>query len=243
MEKSLKPKKNVRIRGNPIGKRQLQSPDFSREDANDILCEALCIRKLQLHQNAEHITIMGWLSDIFGFDDGKPSKEDPLRRLDPTLRDYLARESPVKYSSTNPPSTVQAPTQAAKEQAAASQRAQLHTDESPKKRPLPTLFPDGRYADLWKSYRPLDELEAEAKSDQEKVNDILEGYNQRKAQIGRAALENCALEQWDVNECFTSGGWQARMTMCRAENRKFERCYVMQSVCIRCTISFTVYRF
>lgn len=49
--------------------------------------------------------------------------------------------------------------------------------------------------------------------------------------IGRAALENCALEQSEVNECIKNGGWMKRMTLCRQENKAFERCYVMQSVC------------
>ena len=70
------------------------------------------------------------------------------------------------------------------------------------------------------TYQPQNQVEAEGKSDQEKINDVLEGYNYRKAEIGRAALENCALEQWDVNECFRSGGWHSRLTMCRAENKK-----------------------
>lgn len=61
---------------------------------------------------------------------------------------------------------------------------------------------------------------------------MLEGYNQRKAGIGRAALENCALEQEDVNECFRNGGVKARLTMCRAENRKLDRCYTVQAVCV-----------
>lgn len=74
-------------------------------------------------------------------------------------------------------------------------------------------------------------MDAEGKSDQEKINDVLEGYNQRKANIGRAALENCALEQDAVNECFRSGGVKARLTMCRAENRQLDRCYVVQAVC------------
>jgi hypothetical protein len=63
------------------------------------------------------------------------------------------------------------------------------------------------------------------------VNDVLEGYKQRRAEIGRAALENCALEQGDVNECFKNGAWAERLALCRAQNRKLERCYLMQSVC------------
>lgn len=30
--------------------------------------------------------------------------------------------------------------------------------------------------------------------------------------------------------CFERGQWKDKMTMCRAENRAFERCYSMQTV-------------
>lgn len=73
-------------------------------------------------------------------------------------------------------------------------------------------------------------MEAESKSDQEKLLDVLEGYKERKAQIGRAAVENCVEEQLAVNECYETGAWKDRLTMCRGENRAFERCYIMQSV-------------
>jgi hypothetical protein len=73
-------------------------------------------------------------------------------------------------------------------------------------------------------------VEAETKSDHEKLMDVLDSYKARKSQIGKAALENCALEQLDWNKCMKSGDWTARMTMCRAEVRKFERCYATQSV-------------
>lgn len=59
---------------------------------------------------------------------------------------------------------------------------------------------------------------------------MLEGYKQRKKEISRAALENCAFEQGDINECYKSGSWMKRMMLCREENRAFERCYLMQSV-------------
>ena len=96
--------------------------------------------------------------------------------------------------------------------------------------PAESLFPDGRYAHLWKTYQSKSEIENANKSDQEKISDVLEGFKYRKAEIGRAALENCALEQWDVNDCFKNGGWGSRLTMCRDENRKLERCYMMQAV-------------
>ncbi len=60
--------------------------------------------------------------------------------------------------------------------------------------------------------------------------DVLQAYKERKAMIGRAALENCALEQVDWQHCMRGGDWKSRMTMCNAEVRKFEQCYTVQSV-------------
>lgn len=172
---------------------------------------------------------MGWFwgTSSSGSSDEKP--QDPLRNLDPELRDFLAKESPVKYSSSNPPATPSAPV-APTERAPGPATTTAPDTEGGMKVPSKSLYKDGRYADLWKTYQSQQEVEAVGKSDQEKINDVLEGYKNRKAQIGRAALENCALEQWDVNECFRNGGWASRMTMCREENRGLERCYTMQAV-------------
>lgn len=175
---------------------------------------------------------MGWFWGATETKNSSPSSEDPLRNLDPGLRDFLAKESPVKYDSSNPPVPSQAtstPEPSQQNPIPAQQKTQVDT-EGESKAPPQSLFQDGRYAHLWASYQPQAEVEAAAKSDAEKINDVLEGYKTRKAEIGRAALENCVLEQWDVNECFRSGGWASRLTMCRAENRSLERCYLMQAV-------------
>lgn len=73
-------------------------------------------------------------------------------------------------------------------------------------------------------------IEEEVRSDNEKLQDVLEHYKHRKELIGRAALENCALEQGEIGRCFREGGWRKRMSLCSAEQRAFERCYEMQSV-------------
>lgn len=39
------------------------------------------------------------------------------------------------------------------------------------------------------------------------------------------------MEQSAVDECFRGGGWAKRMGMCSEEQRCFERCFLMQSVC------------
>ncbi|KAG9245864.1 hypothetical protein BJ878DRAFT_574496 [Calycina marina] len=164
---------------------------------------------------------MGWLWGSSG-DDG--SKKDAFEDLDPSLRDFLKKESPVKYETA--PAKAPTPTTPAP----APQQETPNPDGSSKpKVPPQSLFQDGRYAEYWQGYRPLRDIEDEVKTDQEKITDVIEGYKYRKSEIGRAALENCALEQWDVSECFKHGGWTSRMTMCRAENRKFDRCFMMQS--------------
>jgi hypothetical protein len=137
----------------------------------------------------------------------------------------LKKESPLKFDPPRAqPEKAQTP-------------AQTTTTSSPPPETAsttnyPTQYKDGRYADLWKTYQPLNDVENSSKSDQEKISDVIDAYKHRKTEINRAALENCALEQWAVQECFDYGGWSAKMTMCRKENRKFNRCYELQAVCL-----------
>ncbi|KAL2158057.1 hypothetical protein VTH06DRAFT_4867 [Thermothelomyces fergusii] len=175
---------------------------------------------------------MGWFDGWFGSSDN--SSSDPLRRLDPKLREFLERESPVKYnappSSKAPPEAAgaAAPSASASEPAAGEQQQQQQQQQQPRVPPQ-SLFPDGRYAHLWKTYRPLAEVEAETKSDSEKLADVIDAFKERRGRIGRAALENCAEEQAEWAGCMKSGSWRARATMCRDEVRRFERCYNAQS--------------
>ncbi|KAL8400115.1 hypothetical protein RB594_000499 [Gaeumannomyces avenae] len=180
---------------------------------------------------------MGWLDGFFG---GQPSNNgsDPLQKLDPKLREFLEKESPVKFKPAEagqqqqqqPP---QQPPQPDSRQQQPPPAATTHgegTDPAaPAAVPSESQFPDGRYAHLWRTYRPQAEVEAEAKSAHEKLMDVLEGYKERRSNIGRAALENCALEQLDWSQCMKAGDWEAKLTMCSAQVRKFERCYTMQS--------------
>ena len=168
---------------------------------------------------------MGW---FWGKNESKPPNSDPLRDLDPSLRDFLSKESPIKYKPAPPPPQQQSPNPTS---------SQPSTTTSPEPSsdtphvPSESLYPDGRYAHLWANYKPLSAIEAESKTDQEKLLDVLEGYKERKAQIGRAAVENCVEEQLALNDCYDNGAWKQKMMMCRSENRAFERCYSMQSVC------------
>jgi hypothetical protein len=176
---------------------------------------------------------MGWLWGSSDVKSDKPaSSQDPLRDLDPGLRDFLKKESPVKYEPTHSSAPSESKPVKATHEANPSSSGVVAEDEESKV-PSASLYKDGRYAHLWATYKPQSELESEAKSDAEKINDVLEGYKYRKAEIGRAALENCALEQDDVNECYRNGGVWSKLTMCKKENMCLERCYTMQAVCIR----------
>ncbi|KAK7413228.1 hypothetical protein QQX98_007887 [Neonectria punicea] len=169
---------------------------------------------------------MGWLSSVLGTD----KSEDPLGKLDPKLREFLEKESPVKYT-TNQPSTPANPPQ-----------SQAHENRDPSiaasgaqgpSVPSASLYQDGRYADIWKTYRPLAQIEAETASDHDKLMSVLEGYKERKEAIGRASLENCAEAQEEWVNCMKHGSWEDQVQMCRHQVRRFERCYTMQSRFLR----------
>ncbi|KAL7620306.1 hypothetical protein AAE478_009299 [Parahypoxylon ruwenzoriense] len=170
---------------------------------------------------------MGWWDSLWP---SSSSNDDPLRKLDPKLREFLARESPVKYGTAQEKEekTKKASAPAAEEE----QQQRGKGEDQEKNKPLvprESQFQDGRYAHLWKTYRPLAEIEAETKSDHEKLMDVLEGYKERRNQIGKAALENCALEQVNWRDCMTNPTLGERMTLCRDQIKKFERCYMTQT--------------
>ncbi|KAK4447516.1 hypothetical protein QBC34DRAFT_329814 [Podospora aff. communis PSN243] len=162
---------------------------------------------------------MGWFDGWFG---GSSSGSDPLGKLDPNVRKYLEKESPVKLHPHDGEPSPSAPPQPQKP-TASSDDADLP--------PVPpqSLFQDGRYAHLWKTYRPLAALEAETKTDHEKLMDVLEAFKERKAKIGRTAMENCAEEQFEWMNCMKEGEWTKRAKMCSDEVRAFERCYKTQT--------------
>lgn len=163
---------------------------------------------------------MGWWDSIFG----SKSAEDPFKNLDPKLRDFLQKESPVKFQPGKDSADEPAPP---KQPAPEAEPAPEDPEAAARAR---SLYQDGRYAHLWKTYQPLEAVEAATKTSHERLTDVLEGYKERKMVIGKAALENCAFQQEEWRRCMTQGSWGDVMTMCRAQVRRFERCYTMQSV-------------
>lgn len=183
---------------------------------------------------------MGWFGNWTGSDG---STSDPYKKLDPTLRDFLDKETPARTEpdSSPPNASARSPdgasdtyrSQLGLESAGPDYKNQHSTPahqytEQPKV-PKESLFQDGRYAHLWKNYRPQAEVEDGSKTDQDRLADIVAQYKNRKAEIARAAVDNCVEYQIAEKECFTKGSVQKRMSMCRDESKAFNRCYTMQT--------------
>ncbi|KAK5110928.1 hypothetical protein LTR62_005466 [Meristemomyces frigidus] len=177
---------------------------------------------------------MSWL---WGGGTNESTRPDAYSKLDPSLKDFLSKEGPFKSQDVPSPQQPQASPDAASNQ----YRSQLGWTSPPPPSteaisPSPTtqvpsesLYPDGRYAHLWKSYRPRAEIEAAGKNDQDKLRDVIDAYNDRRSAIGAAAIENCVLEQMAERECWETGSYWEKMNMCRGRNRQFIKCYTMQA--------------
>ncbi|KAF3480628.1 uncharacterized protein GIQ15_05975 [Arthroderma uncinatum] len=165
---------------------------------------------------------MGW------FWGNSSDDADPTKKLDPSLRGYLEQESPSKYTPTTAGVQAQDRTPS-HEKPAEESPSPDRAAESATSVPSASLYPDGRYAHLWKDYKSLEQIEGPTTSPAEKV---VEKFKQRKGVLNRAALENCAEEQEVLSMCYKSGDFteriKARMTLCQKQNYQFSRCYTMQ---------------
>ncbi len=162
---------------------------------------------------------MGWL---WSSSSSEAASKD---QLDPSLRDFLKKEAPTGPKPSLPPTARKTEKTSAQPQPHSQSEA---LSEAPKVPPQ-SAFQDGRYAHLWKNYTPQHILDDRGKNEQDRLRDIVDAYNDRKADIGRIAMENCAIEYMEQFECFRHPPtWMSAGTMCNAESRKFNRCYEMQ---------------
>ncbi|KAF2654332.1 hypothetical protein K491DRAFT_679800 [Lophiostoma macrostomum CBS 122681] len=158
---------------------------------------------------------MGWLWS------GSSSSSSAKDQLDPSLRDFLDREAPSGQRPSLPSKPAPKPSTPAQQEQLAEETAPLAPSQS--------QFQDGRYAHLWKNYTPQDILEDRSKSEQDKLRDIIEAYNDRKKEVGQVAMENCAFEYMEQYNCFKNPGFVDAITLCRAQTRVFNRCYETQA--------------
>jgi hypothetical protein len=164
---------------------------------------------------------MGWFF-------GDQQDADPTKHLDPKLKEFLKKETPEEYvPALKPPEPPKSSLEKVLPPGPSSNPEQTPESDNPSV-PSESQFPDGRYADLWKTYVPL--YQQEGAQNMDKMRQVVEAHKDRQYLLGKAALENCAEEHMVVSTCFATGGMRARMTMCKRENSQFARCYEMQSV-------------
>lgn len=145
------------------------------------------------------------------------SSKDPISSLEPSLREYLQSQFTKSTTSTSerPP---------ASSEGRSSERDDKPDTDTPPPPHASSAYGD-RYADLWKTYRPSEDVVV---SDQQALTEVMQAHRARKAEIGRAALENCAEVQLALHECFKSGGLWGRLTSCGKQAKKLDECYATQ---------------
>ncbi|KAL5338399.1 hypothetical protein BJX70DRAFT_366940 [Aspergillus crustosus] len=145
--------------------------------------------------------------------------DDPVKKLDPKLRKYLENEAPDKYvpASSSPPVVEEKP-------APAGPTLPQEDDSAPSV-PSKSLYPDGRYAHLWKTYKPPVEETGPGIGTQK----VIEERRERGALVKRAVYENCAMENEILTMCYKKPDtWTQTLTQCDKENRTFNRCWATQ---------------
>jgi len=157
---------------------------------------------------------------------GGKKDEDPTKSLDSDLKQFLDSQQPRPYALPEKPAQKVAPP--VEEKAPIKTRAEL----PPEERPLPkeSLFQDGRYKDLWKTYVPPSE---QPDANTNPAQRVVDAKKDRKATLTQAALENCAFEEELKRNCFREGDTlnklRARMTLCNRETKAFNRCFQLQA--------------
>jgi hypothetical protein len=158
---------------------------------------------------------------------GSGNQGDPTKNLDPSLKDFLDKQQPRPYVASEPPKKLPEPTKESTVEAVLPDTNKIHQDQ-----PVPkeSLYQDGRYAHLWKTYAPQADIESTTMSPVERIT---AAKKNRKRALHRAALENCAFEEELRQECLNgqnvTSRFRATMTMCNDETKQYTRCYSLQS--------------
>ncbi|QDS69088.1 hypothetical protein FKW77_010107 [Venturia effusa] len=158
--------------------------------------------------------------------DSKDSNE--VKNLDPSLKQLLDNQKSKPTIAPPKPATPWLDQATSSPKLSKTTATTAAVDPTPKVPPQ-SQFQDGRYADLWKNYKPLAQVEDATKTDQQRMRDLMEDQESKKAFLGMMALENCAMEQWAEHECLTGAASVSRALLCRAESRAFSRCFETQS--------------
>lgn len=156
-------------------------------------------------------------------------KDDPTKSLDPDLKEFLDEQRPRPYTTAEQPSK---PQEESNKDVIFPKLELPDSNKTYDDRPLPkeSLFQDGRYKDLWKTYIPQTQIVAATSTPVERV---ISARKDRGSAIHHAALENCAYEEQLQQDCLNgvgrSGKIYSRVTMCKDETKSYNRCYQLQA--------------
>lgn len=159
---------------------------------------------------------------------GRGDQDDPAKSLDPDLKKFLDEQETTTYQPVEPPVKPQRPSNTY----VGAPESDLDPDADPADRPLPkeSLYQDGRYKHLWKTYIPQAELIASTTNPLEKV---IAQRKERTNSVIKAAMENCAFENELQRLCLGGPGFtssiKSKLTMCAEETKTYHRCYSLQS--------------
>jgi hypothetical protein len=157
---------------------------------------------------------MGW------FWESKATNNDAVGKLDSKLKEFLQEgASPQPPTSTTPD----------RPGPPLPQPSEYAVEQTRPKVPSKSHFQDGRYAHIWKDYRPPQELDQIAKSESQKVADLVELHKKRRKDINKAALENCIEEHIALQDCISWGSWKDKMSSCHRYWVKLDHCYLYQA--------------
>ncbi|KAK5050963.1 hypothetical protein LTR84_003522 [Exophiala bonariae] len=166
---------------------------------------------------------MSW---FWGGGGGKGDQSDPAKALDDDLKQFLKDQQPRPYRPaelSKPTAPTPTPRETPVPVASTSQPTTVEDRGLPKE----SLFQDGRYKDIWKTYVPQEQ------SGISPVERVLEARKDRRATIHKAAMENCAFEQQMQMDCMHASSWaqkiRGRATLCHEENKAYNRCYSLQA--------------
>lgn len=160
---------------------------------------------------------------------GSKKDDDPTKSLDRDLKQFLDSQTSSKHAQAQPEPQQRLKTETSKILTPLQPHEQTL---APQDRPLPkeSLFQDGRYKDLWRTYAPQANIEAVNESPAERV---VQAKKERSTSLTQAAQENCAFEEELKRNCYAySDTWnrlRATMTLCNKEAKAYNRCFQLQA--------------
>lgn len=155
---------------------------------------------------------------------GSKNEETPTSALNPELKKFLEEQQPRPYETSETPKPAQAAIEAKRKEPELPDTNKIHEDRGV---PPESLYQDGRYAHLWKTYTPTTEITAQTTTPMERM---YQARKDRTKSIHRTALENCAFEEEVRQQCLGSVTMASRfLNLCNDETKQYTRCYQLQA--------------